>query len=148
MSGVWTSYPWQWPAAAVIAVVLMVWPRPSHELPPNTPWHLLMEAERLEGPSPVLPDTVRALVGQPIQLTGFMYPLEQQRGQRRFLLSPHPAGCAFHAPSGPTSTVEIVTEAPARFTYEPVAVQGIFALAAEGEGLRYQLLTALVEELP
>ena len=91
----------------------------------------------------------RTLVGQPIQLTGFMHPLEQRQGQRRFLLSPYPAGCAFHAPSGPASTIEVFADAPARFTYEPVAVQGVFALAAgNGQGVRYQLHTASVEELP
>ncbi|MEM8556907.1 MAG: DUF3299 domain-containing protein [Bacteroidota bacterium] len=149
MSSDASTYPWPWLAAVLIAVVLMAWPRPSHELPADTPWHLLMQAEGLDGPSPILPDTLRLLVRQPIQLTGFMYPLEQSRGQRHFLLSPYPAGCAFHAPAGPTSTVEVFAEDPARFTYEPVAVQGVFALAGgEGEGLRYQLHAASVEELP
>lgn len=144
-----STSPWVWPAVAVIAVALVAWPRPSHELPPDTPWALLMQAENLDGPSPVVPDTLRTLVGQPIQLTGFMHPLEQRQGQRRFLLSPYPAGCAFHAPSGPASTIEVFADTPARFTYEPVAVHGVFALAVgSGQGVRYQLHTASVEELP
>lgn len=142
--------PWRWLLVAGAALALVMWsPVREHELPPGTPWPLLMEAEGLDGPAPVLPDTLRRLDGQPIRLTGFMYPLEQSRDQDHFLLSPYPAGCAFHVPAGPASTVEVFTDAPARFTYEAVAIQGVFVLAAgEAGGIRYQLHAATVEDLP
>ncbi|MEM1042206.1 MAG: DUF3299 domain-containing protein [Bacteroidota bacterium] len=146
--------PWRWLLAAGAALALLTWsPVREHALPPDTPWHLLMQAEGLDGPSPVLPDTLRRLDAQPIRLTGFMYPLEQRRDHRRFLLSPHPAGCAFHVPSGapgsPASTVEVFADEPVRFTYDPVAVRGTFALAAGASGgVRYQLLGARLEDPP
>ncbi len=145
-------WPWLLTAGAILALV--TWsPVREHELPPGTPWSLLMDAGGLDGPSPVLPDTLRQLDGQPVLLTGFMYPLEQRRGHRRFLLSPFPAGCAFHVSSGtpgsPASMVEVLADEPVRFTYDPVAVRGTFALVTGAQGgLRYQLRKAFQEDLP
>ncbi|MEM1268575.1 MAG: DUF3299 domain-containing protein [Bacteroidota bacterium] len=145
---------WSALLVAGAAILLMTWnPVPEHELPDDTPWHLLMQAEGLETASPVLPDSLLQLDGQPIRLTGFMYPLEQQRGHRRFLLSPYPPGCPFHAPNGMpgtlSSTVEVIANERVPFTYEAVAIQGTFALAdgAMG-GVSYQLRDANQEDLP
>jgi len=139
--------------AGAILIMLMWSPVNEHELPEDTAWSVLMDAGSLNGPSPVLPDTLRQLDGQPMLLTGFMYPLEQRRGHRRFLLSPFPAGCAFHVPSGTPgslgSMVEVLADEPVRFTYDPVAIRGTFALATEAQGgVRYQLREASLEDVP
>jgi len=143
---------WQWLLVAGAILVLITWsPVREHEVSPGTPWSLLMDAEGPDGASAVLPDTLRQLDGQPMLLTGFMYPLEQRRDHRRFLLSPFPAGCAFHVPSGgpgsPAAMVEVLADTPVRFTYDPVAIRGTFTIAngAEG-GVRYQLRRASRED--
>lgn len=141
---------WPWIAGVAVLGLLSTWnPIPSHELPPNTPWHVLLDAGDLTTPAAVVSDTLRSLTQRPIRLTGFMYPLQQSRDQGRFLLSPHPSGCSFHVPGGPNSFVEVFSSEPVRFTYDPVAVQGRFDLAATEEGgLRYQVHEASVQELP
>ncbi|MEM1125450.1 MAG: DUF3299 domain-containing protein [Bacteroidota bacterium] len=142
------------PWYGVVVLGLIVWgvtwgPGDAHQLPPDTPWPILMSAEALDSPAPVLPDTLRALDGQPILLTGYMYPMEQSRTQRRFLLAPYPAGCAFHAPMGPSSTVEVRAEDGVQFTYDAIAVQGTFTLATGTAGdLYYQLQAARQVEVP
>jgi hypothetical protein len=150
---------WQWLLVAGAILALITWsPVREHELPPGTPWSLLMNAKSLNGASPVLPDTLRQLDGQAMLLTGFMYPLEQRRGHRRFLLSPFPAGCAFHVSSGtpgsPASMVEVLADEPVRFTYDPVAIRGTFTVAGGSlaggspDGVRFQLREASLEDLP
>lgn len=140
---------WQLVAGLALLTLLATWnPIPTHELPPDTPWHILLNAGDLTTPGAVVSDTLRSLTERPILLTGFMYPLEQGRGQQRFLLSPHPSGCSFHVPGGPNSFVEVFASEPVRFTYDLVAVQGGFDLAATDEGgLRYQIHGAVVHEL-
>jgi len=145
---------WHWLLVAGAILTLVLWsPVREHELPPDTPWSVLVDVEGLDGPSPVLPDTLRQLDGQPMLLTGFMYPLEQRRDHRRFLLSPFPAGCAFHVPSGtlgsPSSMVEVLADESVRFTYDPVAIRGTFTLASGSPGdVRFQLREASLEDLP
>jgi len=144
---------WNWLLAAGAILTLVLWsPVRKHELPQGTAWSVLMDVERLDGPSPALPDTLRQLDGQPILLTGFMYPLEQSRGHRRFLLSPFPAGCAFHVPSGtsgsPAAMVEVLAAESVRFTYDPVAIRGTFTIANSPQGdVRYQLREASQQDL-
>ena len=137
-----------WHLVVVVGVVvaLAMWsPVPEHELPADTPWHVLMQAEDLSKPS-VLPDTLRSLDGQSIMLTGFIYPLDNSREQQHFLLSPYPQGCAYHVPMGPASTVEVFAEESMRFTNDAVAVQGVFTIVDWEGGLRYQLHAATVED--
>ena len=134
----------RWVLLAVFFVALGTWnPMREHELPPDTPWHVLMGVENASAST--LPDTLRSLEGQPIVLTGFMYPLEHGRGQRHFLLSPYSPGCPFHDHGDPIYTVEVFAEESVRYTYDAVAVQGVFSFTDEGS---YQLHEATVEDLP
>ena len=148
LRGRFSSAAWPWILGAGFAVALATWsPVPEHELPPDTPWHVLMDVESHAGP-PAWSDTLRHLDGRPIRLTGFMFPLEGQSQHRHFLLSAHPAGCAFHAPGGPASLVEVFAAEPVPFTYEPVAVRGTFRLAGRAErDVFYQIGGATVEDV-
>ncbi len=142
--------PWYLIAGFAFIVLLALWsPVRTHELPPDTPWQVLVNGADLTASPPVLSDTLQRLNTQPIRLTGFMYPLVQQREQSRFVLSPYPPGCAFHVPGNPASLVEVFASEPIQFTYDPVAVQGTFLLSAtEDGGVRYQIERAIVEDLP
>jgi len=123
-------------------------PVPEHDMPPNTPWNVLMQAEGLAGTSPVLPDTLQRLVDRTILLTGFMIPLDPGRDHDRFMLSPYPTGCAFHAQGSPESMVEVLSDEAVRFSREAIAVRGRFALAEDEAGLRFQLHEARKRDLP
>lgn len=132
---------------AAFAVTLAMWsPVPKHELPPDTPWHLLMQTADTSGTS-VPSDTLRSLEGQDMLLTGFIYPLDQG-DEQRFLLSPHPPGCSFHASGALTAMVEVFAEEAYGYTFEAVAVRGVFKLASWEGGITYQLHAATVEDLP
>lgn len=130
----------------LLAGLLMVWsPTPDHELPDDTPWRLLMNVTYGEAAVPSFPDSVRALEGRPIQLTGFMVPLGGQRGQRHFLLSAYPLTCNYCVTGGPSSLVEVVADEPVRFSYDPVIVHGTFELVADpGTDVMYRIRAARV----
>ena len=130
-----------------IAAVLLTWSPREYELPADTPWHLLIQAENVAGPV-VLSDTLRSLEGQSILLTGFMYPLEQGRDQSHFLLSPLPPSCPFHEHGGPPVMVEVFADEAVRYTYEAIAMQGVFELESGENGVQYQLHAATSEDLP
>jgi len=129
-----------------IAALLLTWSPREHVLPADTPWHLLMQQDVSE--LTALPDTLRSLEGQTIMLTGFMYPLEASRGQNRFLLSPYSPSCPFHEHGGPVYTVEVFAEESLPYTFDPVAVSGMFALEAIEGNVVFQLHNATVENLP
>ena len=141
---------WPWIAGPALLVMLATWsPIPDHELPPDTPWRVLMAVDNLTAREGAAGDSLTRLVKQPIRLTGFMYPLEQGRNHRRFLLSPHPAGCSFHPPPGATSLVEVFASETVKFTYDPIAVEGVFDLTTPELGeVSYQIRGARVEKLP
>ncbi len=136
-----------WILIAAFAVTFSLWsPVREHKLPPDTPWHLLMQSDDASDAA-VPSDTLRSLEGESMMLTGFIYPLEQG-DENRFLLSPHPPGCAFHSTNGLTAMVEVFAEEAVPYTFEPIAVQGVLAFASWEGGITYQLLEATLEELP
>lgn len=127
-----------WIGAVVLVVVLGTWsPTRKIEHPVDTPWPLLSSGPAAD---------VSALDGQRIALTGFMYPLDQGRAHKHFLLSAHPLGCSFHAPPDARAVVEIVSADLVRFTYEPVMVQGTFAIDSTETSVAFRIVDASTAE--
>ena len=138
---------WRWVFAAGFVLVLAMWnPIREHELPPHTPWDLLMQSVDASGT--LLPsDSLNSLDGQAIMLTGFMYPLENGRDHHHFLLSPYSASCPFHSHKNSAYTVEVFTNEAVRFTYNPVAVKGVFTLEVSDGNIRYRINKAIIKDL-
>lgn len=94
-------------------------------------------------------ESVKALDGEPVQLVGFMLPLEATDEQSHFLLVSTPPSCFFHVPGGPAGAVEVFSEKGVEVQWEPVMLSGRFRLVTEeGAGLIYQLEAAQLEALP
>lgn len=93
---------------------------------------------------PVFPSSVQSLNNQTVRVQGFMLPLEAGAKQRHFLLSSVPTTCSFCVPAGPEGLVEVRSNAPVKYTLEPVLVEGKLAvLANDPYGLYYRVINAL-----
>lgn len=89
-------------------------------------------------------EDVQALDGTEITLQGFIIPLDQGVNITHFLLSTYPlADCYFCLPGGPESFVEVRTEEPILFTFEPIQIQGTLSVLKQDEikelGLFYRM---------
>lgn len=74
---------------------------------------------------PVYTDEVRQLDGQEIELQGYMIPGDQRTGQTFFLLSLYPvAECYFCLPGGPETFIEVRSETPIPYQFDPLTLQG------------------------
>lgn len=137
-----------WQSFLILGIIafLLTWKPRQHNLPTDTPWHLLTQAQNIVE-STALPDTLRSLAGKNILLTGFIYPLESGLDQHHFLLTPYPPSCPFHDHGGPVITIEVFARELVPFTYDAVAIQGKFSIE-DGEGIRYLLHDATVEHSP
>lgn len=94
---------------------------------------------------PIFPDAVKALNGKTIQITGFMFPLDQEEKQTHFLIGPFPMSCPFHYHAINALIIEVVTEKPIKFTLEPITLKGVLKLTGEaGDGNFYQLQGATI----
>lgn len=77
------------------------------------------------------------------KVQGFMMPLEPGEKQRHFLLTSVPMSCSFCMPGGPESMVEVRTKTPIKYTFEPVVVEGKFAVLTDDPyGLYYRITDA------
>lgn len=86
------------------------------------------------------PAAVRVLAGKPFKVQGFMLPLEMAEQTRRFLISPYTPVCFYHPPAEPNEVIEVWLKRPIRAGYHLVEVEGILALANDGEkGLFFQI---------
>ncbi|MEL6616343.1 MAG: DUF3299 domain-containing protein [Bacteroidota bacterium] len=98
----------------------------------------------------VYPETVRALHGRTVRITGYLLPLDAHTTPRRFLLSALSlAECYFCQPTGPGTTVEVRSSRPIRMqTTRRVRIQGRLVLLARrgryDDGLVYRLDNARV----
>lgn len=105
------------------------------------------EVERPDGIwlVPEFPDSVKALNGQTITLTGFMIPLDVsiRRGPTHFLLGPRPPHCPFCLSVGPAQIVEVHSTAPIAATDDAITLEGRLELIDIHEnGLFYRLADA------
>ncbi len=67
--------------------------------------------------------------GKEIKIKGYMFPLESEEAQKKFLLGPFPASCPFRYHVGPPLVIEVHAENnPVNFDYEPVTIQGTLEL--------------------
>ncbi|MDE1153350.1 MAG: DUF3299 domain-containing protein [Micavibrio sp.] len=88
-------------------------------------------------------DSVKALAGKKLAITGFMLPLEGGETQKHFLLCKRTPTCPFCMPGGPTEVVEIYSEKPITWIDDMVRIEGDLTLLPPNEnGMLYQLKNA------
>ncbi|MEM1094094.1 MAG: DUF3299 domain-containing protein [Bacteroidota bacterium] len=92
-------------------------------------------------------EAVQALHETEVTLKGYIIPLEQGITVTHFLLSTFPlADCYYCMPGGPESFVEVMTDDPIAFTYEPLTLRGTFAVLEKEEidqmGMFYRMTDA------
>jgi hypothetical protein len=111
------------------------------------PWSLLTAVtlrDSRKGPRPAFNAEQLALHFRQQRVQGFMMPLEPGEKQKHFLLSSVPMTCAFCVPGGPESMVEVFTKTPVKYSLEPVAVEGRFAVLEDDPyGLYYRVTDAV-----
>lgn len=111
------------------------------------PWTLLLSTQTVQKADkkfgPAFPSDVRKLHNQPVKLYGFMMPLDQSKRQKRFLLSAYPPHCSFCLTGGPESLVEVLTDTPIDFTFEPLVLSGRMVVL-DNDVVYYRLTGATV----
>lgn len=85
-------------------------------------------------------DEIKALDGKEVTLMGYMFPLENSEKQSNFLIGPYPLSCPFHYHIGPSQVVEVFTDEPIEFSYEPITLKGTMSVRYNEEtGVFYYL---------
>lgn len=81
---------------------------------------------------PQFQPSVENLNGKEIILKGYMFPLDETEGQKRFLFGPFPLSCPFQYHVGPSLVVEVHADKnPVFFDYEPITIAGTLELVPE-----------------
>jgi hypothetical protein len=127
------------------------------EPPPGvTRWDTLGKASVLFGEeagqetvTTLIPPEVEALDGTPVQLMGFMFPLDAEPEPTRFLLVEYPADCPFCLAGAvdPSRLVEVEAARPIPWHDEAVILAGRLEVVREdADGLVYRLREARLAE--
>lgn len=78
---------------------------------------------------PKFSEYVLGLDGTDIEIVGFMFPIETTEKHTHFYLAALPPSCAFCLPAGPNYMMDVKTDKPFDFTYDPIHVTGTFHLS-------------------
>lgn len=110
-------------------------------------WEVLAQVKLAKADNKFVPKfeaPVEQLKGQEIQIKGFMMPLEQAAQQQHFILSANPVqNCFYCLPGGPETLVEVRTDRPIDFSYDPITIAGRLELLSDDPmGMYYRLANA------
>lgn len=110
-------------------------------------WETLSQVKLTKSDNKFVPKfetPVSSLKGRSIKLKGFMMPLDQASKQQHFILSANPVtNCFYCLPGGPETLVEVRTDKPVEFSYDPVEVSGTLELLTDDPmGMYYRLVDA------
>lgn len=112
-------------------------------------WDTLAKVKLKKEESKFIPEfsaDIAGLQGQQVKLQGFMLPLDQAAKQQHFILSANPvANCFFCMPGGPESLIEVRTDKPVEFSYDPITIAGRLELLTDDPmGMYYRITEAEV----
>ena len=120
--------------------------KPLPDRPDVVSWKLLAQVELVKMKDKFVPQFssgVAALDKKEVKVQGFMMPLEMGDKQTHFILSAMPVSCAFCMPGGPEQLVEVRTNKPVKYTFDPVVLTGKLAvLKDDPTGVFYRLTDA------
>jgi hypothetical protein len=121
--------------------------KPLPEITGVVSWKTLAQVQPVKVKDRFVPqfaDSVLKLDATEVKLQGFMMPLEMGDKQKHFVLSAKPVTCAYCLPGGPEALVEVRTNIPVKYTFEPVIVTGkLVVLKDDPSGVFYRLTDAV-----
>ena len=72
----------------------------------------------------VIDEYIKKYNGETVTIMGYMFPLEESEKQRKFLIGPYPLSCPFHYHVGPSQVIEIKSDNPVDFSFDPITIKG------------------------
>lgn len=104
------------------------------------------EANFILASRPRFSKEMQALDGRPVYMGGYMFPLEDSPGQKKFLFGPFPPNCAFHYHVPATLVIEAHAATPIAYTPDPIRLRGTLELVRDlGKEPYYRLRNATVD---
>lgn len=92
---------------------------------------------------PTFTPVLKSLDNTSVKLNGYLLPLDAGEFQSHFILMAYPHACPFHMPGGPGGFVEVITDIPVKFTYDPILIEGHFELLQDfSMGIFYRITAA------
>ena len=100
------------------------------------PWQLFSETKEIEDCTidkdgfdyclvkPIYDENIKKYNGETVTIMGYMFPLEESEKQRKFLIGPYPLSCPFHYHVGPSQVIEIKSDNPVDFSFDPITIKG------------------------
>ena len=90
--------------------------------------------------TPTYPDAVKALVGKPVTISGFILPLDATEKFSHFILSKRTPTCPFCPPGEPNEIVDVWMDKPIAWSENMVKISGTFELIDDKElGMFFKL---------
>mgnify|MGYP001970809720 CR=1 FL=1 len=88
--------------------------------------YTVMDSEGIEwiGFRPMFKENLKKLDGKKILIQGFMFPLEQKKKQKLFLLGPFPATCPYHFHVDSNLVIEVHADSPVEVSYDVINIRG------------------------
>jgi hypothetical protein len=90
-----------------------------------------VEKEPWEVITPVFSEPIKALDGEIVKLSGYMFPLDENNEQGHFLFGPFPLTCPYHYHAPFSLTLEVNPEKPITFSYDEIILEGRLELVPE-----------------
>ncbi|MBK9677105.1 MAG: DUF3299 domain-containing protein [Betaproteobacteria bacterium] len=109
-------------------------------------WRTLAQVQPVKEGGKMVPEfskDILALDRKSVKIQGFIIPLDMGDKQKRFLLTAVPPHCSFCLPAGPDAVVEVQARDAVKYGFEPIVVEGRFAvLKDDPAGILYRLADA------
>ena len=105
-------------------------------------WRLLKETKGKFRSGPTFPDDLKLLDGEPVNICGFMSPIDQFRKVTEFMLLRLPLTCYFCDSPPMREVIEIHLAQPADIVNEPVLIGGTLKLNKKGDLFFYTVENA------
>ena len=104
------------------------------------PWQLFSETKEIEDCTidkdgfdyclvkPIYDENIKKYNGETVTIMGYMFPLEESEKQKKFLMGPYPLSCPFHYHVGPSQVIEIKSDNPVEFSFDPITIKGMLKI--------------------
>ena len=100
------------------------------------------------GVRPVFKEALKKYDGKVILLQGYMFPLDAEDKQTKFLYGPFPMSCPFHYHIGANLVIEVHPKEPVLFEWDAVNIKGRLELVPQDDEFNvfYRLHDATLEQ--
>jgi hypothetical protein len=109
-------------------------------------WRTLAQVQPVKQGAKMVPEFSKEILSldrKSVKVQGFIIPLDMGDKQTRFLLTAVPPHCSFCLPAGPDAIVEVQAKTAIRYGFEPIVMEGKFAvLRDDPSGVLYRLTEA------